>query len=64
MDMKKEIYLYEIAGAGDKSIVLEVVATKRRNAFGRIDVMITPVAGSGEIWVNEVNLRKKKELST
>lgn len=50
--MKKTYYEIE-------SLKIEVVITDRRDkGFGRIDALITPVAGSGEKWVYEKKLLK------
>jgi len=32
---------------------------ERRRAFGRVDCLVTPVSGEGEIWVAETSLGER-----
>ena len=41
-----------------KNGLMEVVAVSERDYFGRKEILITPVAGSGEKWVCEDKLLK------
>jgi len=36
----------------DEPLQFEVVAVERRRAFGRIDVLLLPVKGTGRRWVS------------
>lgn len=41
-----------------KNGLMEVIITDKREMFGRSEVLITPVAGSGEKWVLKEKLLK------
>jgi hypothetical protein len=36
---------------------VEVIIKELRQKFGRTDYLVTPVAGSGEAWKSEANLK-------
>jgi hypothetical protein len=46
------------------NVKVEVKTIDARISFGRIDVRITPVAGTGETWVDSQFLDIKKGYST
>lgn len=37
-------------------LLIEVIVKDIRNSYGRIQYLITPVAGKNECWVNEISL--------
>jgi hypothetical protein len=40
----------------EKSLTVDCHVIDVREAYGRVDVLITPVSGSGEQWVSTVRL--------
>ena len=47
-----------------KGMKVEVRIWEVRSAFGRIDALITPVAGSGQAWVDVTSLELKETSKT
>lgn len=47
-----------------KGMKVEVRICEVRSAFGRIDALITPLAGSGQAWVDVTTLELKEPPKT
>lgn len=50
------------SGSRKESIFVEVRVVDTRSQFGRVDVRISPVAGSGSMWVSLDNLATEEQL--
>lgn len=56
---KEKRYLRVPSSNGKTSILVEVRVVDTRSQFGRTDALITPVNGSGEMWVAIDSLREQ-----
>lgn len=55
LDDKKEVEKHTVNGEGyitSDGLRFKVMVLEHRRSFGRIDVRVTPVAGSGDRWMN------------
>ena len=41
-----------------ENLIVDVVIKAAKPAFGRVDVLVSPVSGSGQQWVNSNRLLK------
>jgi hypothetical protein len=44
---------------GDLTFQVHII--RERTVFGRVELLITPVSGSGERWVWEKNVKEEKD---
>ena len=62
--MKKYLQIYRDTRNKDKSLNVEVVIMERRQGkFGRPEVLVTPMTGNGELWMDERCLYEKDQIN-
>lgn len=54
---KQEFYKDDIVNLEVSQLLVQVKVLEVRQAFGRVDYLITPIAGSLERWVSQNNLK-------
>lgn len=48
--------IYEVMIGKQDKLYVPVVITNARRAFGRIDVLVTPEGGEGEVWTKRTSI--------
>jgi hypothetical protein len=56
--IKDKRYFRVLSATGKASMLVEVVVLDTRSQFGRLDVLIAPTNGVGEIWVSSDSLKE------
>lgn len=55
-----ETYVGKIGTIFAKGLTIEVNIMDVKEAYGNVRYKVTPVAGSGEVWVENVTLKEEK----